>query len=259
MDFRNYLQQEFLRRKNANPRYSIRAFARLLKVENSFLSKMLRGLKPISSDILLKFGSILDLTEGQILNFSRSVQPPKLKSAAHDLSFDSLSAEQFSLISNWHYLALLEMIRLKKFQPDVSWIAKQLNISTKEVETIVSSLNRLQYLQIEGKKWKRIEAPLTTVGTQHTTEAFKFFQRQILDLASKALDDVPFSIRDQSGITLPVRSKDIPAVKEKIKKFRRSILAFVDNKKTEKDFDSVYQLSISFFPLTRVQKIDRER
>lgn len=40
---RAILQDELLRRRRANPRYSLRAFARSVKVEHSTLSQLLRG------------------------------------------------------------------------------------------------------------------------------------------------------------------------------------------------------------------------
>jgi len=40
---RTILENEFLRRRVANPRYSLRAFARSVNVEHSTLSQLLRG------------------------------------------------------------------------------------------------------------------------------------------------------------------------------------------------------------------------
>ena len=42
-DFRLYLQNEFVRRANKNPSYSLRSFARSLEVNDSTLSKLLSG------------------------------------------------------------------------------------------------------------------------------------------------------------------------------------------------------------------------
>ena len=49
-------------------------------------------------------------------------------------------------------------------------------------------------------------------------------------------------------MTLAVASQDLPKAKELIRKFRREFLRLLQE---NKEFDSVYQLSVGFFPLTR--------
>ena len=48
MRFQSILADEFARRRGANPRYSLRAFAAYLGMEHSTLSQLLRGRRPIT-------------------------------------------------------------------------------------------------------------------------------------------------------------------------------------------------------------------
>ena len=48
MLLRSVLQTEFARRKQANPRYSLRAFARSVGLHHSTVSQLIRGKRPIT-------------------------------------------------------------------------------------------------------------------------------------------------------------------------------------------------------------------
>jgi transcriptional regulator with XRE-family HTH domain len=48
MRFQSILADEFARRRGANPRYSLRAFAGSLGMEHSTLSQLLRGRRPMT-------------------------------------------------------------------------------------------------------------------------------------------------------------------------------------------------------------------
>ncbi len=59
VDFRLFLQQELVRRCRENRNYSLRAFARHLNLEPSFLSKLLRGERNITIDMFRKLADRL--------------------------------------------------------------------------------------------------------------------------------------------------------------------------------------------------------
>lgn len=58
-----YLNQELERRKNINPRYSLRAFAKLLNISSSLLSRTLKGSVPITEKMFNRFSSALKINK----------------------------------------------------------------------------------------------------------------------------------------------------------------------------------------------------
>lgn len=48
VDFRTLLEEEFERRRTSNRRYSLRAFARALRIDHSTLSQILRGRRSLT-------------------------------------------------------------------------------------------------------------------------------------------------------------------------------------------------------------------
>lgn len=64
MNFRQALQTEFERRRQRNPRYSLRAFARYLGTDHSTLSQILRSKRNLSPRMLRRFGERLRTEAG---------------------------------------------------------------------------------------------------------------------------------------------------------------------------------------------------
>jgi transcriptional regulator with XRE-family HTH domain len=68
-DFKAYLATELKRRLDDNPRYSMRAFARTLGLESSYLSKILRGKRPVTERLIQKCSDPLGLNLEVARNF----------------------------------------------------------------------------------------------------------------------------------------------------------------------------------------------
>jgi hypothetical protein len=58
-------------------------------------------------------------------------------------------------------------------------------------------------------------------------------------------------LRDQSSMTLAMNTKQLNVAKKRIKNFRRNLCTFLQK---TKDRDAVYQLGISFYPVTNINK-----
>jgi len=75
--FRNYLKNELEKRQERNKHYSLRSFSRVLKVEPSFLSKLLRGKKNFTERSINRFSEELGLTLNQRLEFIQTEKDAK--------------------------------------------------------------------------------------------------------------------------------------------------------------------------------------
>jgi uncharacterized protein (TIGR02147 family) len=73
-------------------------------------------------------------------------------------------------------------------------------------------------------------------------------QKQLHEKAIEAIEDVPFELREHSGLTVAVDPKLIPEIKKKMMEFRRSLDKYITAQGNEKE---VYHLCVSFFPLTK--------
>lgn len=78
-DFRQYLEEELARRSQNYPRYSLRAFARHLEVDSSFLSKILNGKRTVTMRTIRMFGERLNLTPDELQRFGEISREKKMK------------------------------------------------------------------------------------------------------------------------------------------------------------------------------------
>ncbi len=259
-DFRLYLQNEFLTRCRKNERYTLSAFARFLGMDISTLAKVLKGQRPIRGQAIKKLGMKLGLNPFQIAEFEK-VSPrsnAKNKTDETPSNYQQLTLDAFQVISDWYHYAILELIQLPHFKGDVAWIAKTLKITPAEVQIATERLLRLELIEItpEGKWIDQSSGHTTTLGSNFTASAFKNLQRQILEKAIKALDEVPFEKRSQTSLTMAINPDRIPAAKKKIIEFQRELNRFLgEGARTEND--EVYHMSLSLYPVSFVQNKEK--
>lgn len=78
-DFRKFLEDELARRSQSTPRYSLRAFARHLDVDSSFLSKILNGKRTVTMRTIRMFGERLNLPTQELQKFAELSREKKIK------------------------------------------------------------------------------------------------------------------------------------------------------------------------------------
>ncbi len=210
---------------------------------------MLRGNRKITAEKIKKLGFRIGLSPRQIETYLHS--PLQTHSPSDEiLDIQNLALDTFELIADWYHYAIFELIQVQDFKSDPKWIAKRLGIHVVEANAAIERLLRLNLVQVSNRRLQQKVSFITTIKNPHSAEAFRKQQMQILKKALVALEQVPIEKRDQSGLTLAINSERLPEIKEKIKQFRRSLYRTLDKDQKK---DAVYQLSISFYPLTQNQ------
>jgi hypothetical protein len=129
VQFRQRLETEFAQRRQRNPRYSLRAFARDLVTDHATLSQILRGRRRLSARRVALFGHRLGLSRSTVVD---------------------ASIEQ-------HAEAILRLVRSGKYQPNSRWIATRTGIPVDGVNAALDRLIRHRQLAMESKKrWRAL-------------------------------------------------------------------------------------------------------
>ena len=162
-----------------------------------------------------------------------------------------MTIDTFAIISDWYHYAILELIKLKHFKADARWIAKTLNLPVSAVKIATERLERVGLLHIEKKQWKLKNLSNTMTGYSHTTAAAKQLQKQVCHMSLQALEEIPFQYRSHSSMTMAIDSEQLSLAKNYIQDFRRKLSHLLQR---SKKLDHVYQLGISFYPLTQIIK-----
>ena len=89
---------------------------------------------------------------------------------------------------------------------------------------------------------------LETENSVAVVLAVRHFQKEVLSLASDALDNIPVDERNISTLTLSVDQSCFDDLGDMLREFRRLVQKRVDSAKNP---DRVMQLSMAFYPIAR--------
>jgi uncharacterized protein (TIGR02147 family) len=247
-EFRTLLRETMINRTKSNPAYSLRAFAKHLQFEPSFLSKLLSGKRNFTEGVILKLASRLSLDPELTSRYVERAREAKPSKVPKTQIYRELELDQFRIVADWYHYAILELLLLKNFRANPSWIAKKLGISKFEAESALERLIRAKMIRQNSETFVNTPDNHTTLKNAFSDIAFRKLQEQILRQALQALENTPIEERDQSSMTMAIDKSLLPEAKKRIRAFRRQLTAFLQENKRPKD--EVYQLSISFFPVT---------
>jgi DNA-binding MarR family transcriptional regulator len=240
-EFVRFLHRELSERLQKNPAYSMRAFARHIDLDQSLLTKVLQGKRRLSPNTVQKILSTLQADASVV---DRIIQ--KTTERAGD--FRVMEEEAFNLIKGWHHFAILELMKLASFVPDEDYVSRRLGLHIEVVREALTRLEEMGYIRRLEHEWQLLKPNNAWSSTTRTSEARRQLQKTLLEKSLNAIDEVNVDKRDHSSLTVAVPVNRLPEFKEKIQKMRRELGSHFQS---QGQLDEVYQLTISFFPLTQ--------
>lgn len=264
--FTGFLKMELAGRNKRNPRYSLRSFSKTLDLSSSFVSKLLTGKRPLTEGTFDKISTKLSLNP-EVTTYYRNIEFANhlnnrrgkwnaLLEAEDSLideqsKYKAISMDQFSFIADWYHFAILELLTIDGFTVNPNYISSQLGITPLEAQHALDRLLRLGFIHVK-KTRKGVQVFVSenhsTVGRAIATAATKKQQENFLKMAIDALRDIPIEQRSQSSMTMAIPKIRLKEAEKMICDFRRNMTSLLQRKGRR---DSVYQLSISFYPLTK--------
>ncbi len=183
-------------------------------------------------------------------SFARTTQDrkiAKLKLRSYDTRYNSLSLDEYHLISQWYHFAIMELTLVKGFKRSPEWIAERLGIRADQAETAIERMLRVGILIEEGGRLKpALDYVLLPKGAPD--EITRNAHREILGRALKAVDEQSNDERDVSTVIFRMKKSDFELAATKMKKARRKLTQTLE---ATSEPDSVYALSMQLFRLDR--------
>lgn len=236
-----YLNRKFNEKKERNGSYSLRAYAMYLQVDQSTLTKVMKGNRHFSTKTRDRLLKKLASNDNELREVIAEI---KLR----DGNFLMIEEEVIELISSWHYLAILELIKLPSFKHTLQDISEVLGIEPIVTKAIVAKLERLEFIKIVDSKFILLQPNNSWVTTEKTSLARKLLQQSFLEKSQKALEEISFELRDHSAITIAI---DVRRIKELKMRIREIIKDFGHYAQRTGTFNEVYTMTLSLFPLTK--------
>ena len=123
-NFVEFLKFEFEKRKERNPSYSRRAYAKFLDTNIGVISGLFNNKRKLSSKYIEGFGLKLGLNLEEIQNYQRDL---KLKHAIRDddefKKYTQISLDSYRMVADWYHISLLYL--QSNYHPTV--LSKYLN------------------------------------------------------------------------------------------------------------------------------------
>lgn len=240
-----HLKSELSDRSRKNPRYSMRAFAKALKISPGTLSAILNKKRALTPKTATKLLAELGLKpmECRKLMMSAMGMPESEKEMVPALVLEGHILE---VITGWEHFAILALVDTKGFKPNAAWIAARLNTNTGTVLPAIERLEKVGLLEKRRNKWTVVHKNLST-SIDIPSSALRRVHREYIEKSIYSLENHSTDQRDVSGITMAISKNKLPQAKKMIQEFRRNLCQFLEDGEKEE----VYRLNIQLFPMGR--------
>ncbi len=250
-----------------NPSYSLRAFARALRLDPTALSRILSGKQVPSLKVAHQCIQVLELGPEQSRKFLLSLaksqaqrnlrrRPPRGFSDLADLYIQSpsdlvvtpLDNESYQVIAEWFHAAILELTFSDDFKSNAKWVASQLGISPITAKLAIDRMLDLRLLK-KGPRGQLLKThkQLDTVDRHLSSPALRKGQKQFLEKAIESVENDSIDERDMSFMVMNIDPSKIPEAKKMIVHFRQVLCKYLESGKRGR----VYNLQISLYPLQK--------
>jgi len=249
MTVQSLFQKHFeLKRKSVHG-FSLRALARKMGLSPSYLSRLLRGEKPLPEKLLMPLARALDVSPEVVANFKGN-SPVEKETETETSDWELSPATSHRVLTQWYYIPLLELTSLKNFDGRIETLAERLGVSPASVEVAVRELVALDLLKWEEGRLRKVKRKLRFSSAKSLT-AIRSFHAQFLlrareELTQKTLQE-DFERRLITGITLTVPADKVEEAKRRL----AECLHEISNDLTAESGDEVYHLAAQFFPITK--------
>lgn len=265
-DYRSFLLAHVQDKRRANPSWTYGMWARSLGLKDtSSITKIIQGQRHPGAEMTEKLIKYFALSErdaqyfGDLVQFQKVKNDPRLsvlllqKLGRHNRDHTRLTLDDktFALISQWYCLAIREMVRLKDFFEDPEWVAKQFNfaVTPKEAQRALQLLEEAGLLERKRGRLHVRESMFETTN-DFSSEAIKRYHEATLENARAAVRKFGVDEREITSMVLAMPSRRLGEAKALIRDFKQKFESLLE----EDGSDSVYQLQIQYYPLTKRKK-----
>ncbi len=266
-NYRTFLSDWFAWKKGRNHSYSGATFARQAGLNaHTLLGMAIRGQRNLGSDTIRAFSRALSLKGREaaifekLVLFNQSTKPDDKAFYLEQLHSVSQGAGRVLIgrvrnhaqyLSNWYVVALRELVSTRGFRPDPDWIVKRFKnrITRKQAQESWEILKNLGMVEADESGRFRVVNPSIDLDPGHVDFAIRAYHRDQIARARVAIDEESLDERMLSSLTMAVRERDLPLLREKINEFRKSLnLSNGDESAGERDH--VIALNVQMIVLT---------
>lgn len=267
-NYRELLSDYYLRKKEQQPTFSYRAFARRTGFRApNHLQRVVVGDRNLTQEAALRYAQAMNLDSEEQEYFcvlverehSSAEEKPHLDERLRALiryrKAKRLDDAYSAYHSHWYIPAIFELVSCEGFVDDPEWIAPYLRpaIAVEEAALAMRVLRELHLVKEEDGRLVPVE-PVLTTGAEARRKAIADYHRSMIARGRDAIELIPSDERDISALTLCVGEDTMARLKVRLRAFRKELLSIDTSQEGPKQ---VVQLNLQLFPLTRVVGSDK--
>lgn len=262
-NYRQYLKDYYLARKQAEPKFSLRVLAQQARFpSHGLLQYLMDGKRNLSKKTLVKLSLALGFDKERsqyfenlvFFNQAKSLEEKgffydKLVRSPGKTTFKKLESSQLQAFRRWYTIVIREMLNLEGFRGNAAWISGRLlaPVQTYEAEEALAMLVQTGLVRKTANGYRAVDPD---ISTEDEVKSFlvKSYHAQMIRLAVWAQDEVPVRDRDISSVTFAIKESELPNLKKQLQLIRKELRAFAADPGTA---GRIVQVNMQMFPLTK--------
>lgn len=265
LDYREFCRDYYLQQKSRDPQFSFRRFAEHAQIAGSYLKHIIDGERNLSPEMSIRFAQAMGLSGREIDYFENLVrfnQASLLEEKA--LYFERLRsrrarrlksfgmAEAANLLAHWYVVAIKELVvSLNTDDPKIIQRALRRRLADTIISRTIESLVHLGWLNQDNGRWTSKAAQIQ-FPDEVRSYVVQSFHRQILDLASEAVEDDLERREFRSAIFSFPESK-LPDLKQRLKELHQEMISYVQDlsrEAPESETRAIYAIGLQCFSVS---------
>ncbi len=268
-NYREFLKDFFEEKKKNCSYFSNRYFCRKAGITSpSLYQEVAEGRRNLTEKTVPAFIKGLGLTDRDaafftsLVHYNQSKTPQEselylnqLRLLRQKVKAQVVPVDQHEYYSKWYNPAVRELACLIDWGNDYEKLGASLSppITKREARDSMELLLRLGFLVKKDGKYVQ-SSPAITTGPTAMSTCIKNINRQFCELGMRALDEFERDERFISSMTVGVSKNAYLQILQEVKEFKDRIRGIVND---DKDSDTVYNVNIQVFPLSKPGEDDR--
>jgi uncharacterized protein (TIGR02147 family) len=261
-DYQLFLRDFIENCKKEKPWFSYRYLESKTSIDHSNLVKITQGKRHASKANVSSLCEALKFNQKEteyfktLVEFNKSKNQAKSKVllekliALKNVTLKTLEPHQYDYYRQWYHTAVYSLLDFYEFRGDYAALAEAVDppITPKQAKETIALLEKLQLIHKEPDGRYVQTQKLISTGAKWRSIAIQNFQEETMKLAINSLYRQPQNVRNISTLTMALTKDEMIAIHELTEQYRKSIIKVVNEGGKG---DTVYQLNIQLFPLTK--------
>jgi len=260
-DYRQFLKDFYEEQKRLKPYFSYRFISGRVKLNPGYLVKLFQGKIHLGVRNIVAFADLMNILGKEreyfieLVHFGRAKHQNEIErrfdrlQSIKGIRFRTVADNTVEFFTHWYHMAVRSLISIYPFDgKDYRLLGSLLSprITAAEARNSIRLLEKLALVKKGEDGFYHVTEQFISTGEKWSSAAIRSHQRKFMELAMASLETTPRDIRDISTVTMTFSTRDMEALRERVKQFRQDLLLMSKDSSNE---DSVMQLNIQVFPV----------